>query len=95
MDRRPDLPQVLVNTRDAAAVGLRDGERVRVTNEHGTVEGEASVGDAIAPGAISVPHGFGDPHPGRLASTRVRVDELSGMVTLSGIPVTIERAQAK
>ncbi len=93
MEVRPDEPRIIVNAHDAAVAGITDGERVKVANEHGTIEGEAAVSVAISQGAVSVPHGYAAPHPGVLASTVSRVDPLSGMVTLSGVPVTIESAE--
>jgi anaerobic selenocysteine-containing dehydrogenase len=89
---------------DAEGRGIRDGAQVRVTSRVGTVELAAMVTDAIAPGVVSIPHGFGHDREGiRLSVAEKhagvsindltddqRVDELTGAVAYSGVPVTLE-----
>ena len=48
----------------------------------------------MARGTLVVPHGFTDPNVGHLTATDVDVDPLTGMPTLVGIPVSIERVLA-
>ncbi len=43
----------------AASLGLRDGERVRVTTEAGSGLVELEVTDTARPGHVVIPHGFG------------------------------------
>jgi anaerobic selenocysteine-containing dehydrogenase len=50
---------VAVHADDATALGLRDGQRVRVTTEAGSEVGELEVSAAVRPGTVLVPHGFG------------------------------------
>ena len=65
------------------------------------------VTDAIMPGVVSIPHGWGHDAPGiqlRVASAHAGVncnrlvdelalDPLSGNAVLNGVPVTVEPAQ--
>ena len=41
---------------------------------------------------MSVPHGFGDPNIGRILSSEIGVDPLSGMVRLGAVAVMVEPA---
>jgi anaerobic dimethyl sulfoxide reductase subunit A len=52
------LPQtVLMNSADAAARGIRDGDMVRVFNDRGQVVIPATVSQRIMPGVVDVPQG--------------------------------------
>ena len=97
---------LLVHPDDAAALGLADGGRARVSTDQGSVEAPVVVTDAMRPGVVSLPHGWGHDldgtqlsvareRPGvnanRLTSVD-RVDPLSGNPHLNGVPVTIEPA---
>ena len=46
-----------VNIQDAKQRGIKDGDRIRVHNDRGTIEIIANVTPRIAPGVISVPQG--------------------------------------
>ncbi len=51
-------PQVVwLNTADAEARGIKDGDRVQVFNDRGRIELVANVTVRIAPGVVSVPQG--------------------------------------
>ncbi|MBI3636275.1 MAG: formate dehydrogenase subunit alpha [Candidatus Rokubacteria bacterium] len=50
----PDLP-VALHPRDAARLGVADGDLVRVTSRRGELTGVASVTDGVRPGALFVP----------------------------------------
>jgi anaerobic selenocysteine-containing dehydrogenase len=95
-----------VHPTDATRLGLADGARARVTSRAGTVEVPVEVTDAIMPGVVSIPHGWGHDLPGmriqvasvhagvnsnRLAD-ELAIDPLSGNAVLCGIPVAIEPA---
>jgi len=43
---------VQVNEQDAAALGIRDGDRIRVASRRGRIEAKASVGDIVPPGTV-------------------------------------------
>ena len=91
----------------AARLSLQDGETARVTSRAGMVEIPVEVTDAIMPGVVSIPHGWGhrlkgtsmsiaSEHAGvntNILTDEEEVDPLSGNAVLNGIPVTIERAR--
>ncbi|WP_395576224.1 molybdopterin oxidoreductase family protein [Streptomyces sp. BK79] len=88
---------------DAARLGVRGGDPVRVKGAGGEVTAPAEVTDAVRPGVVSLPHGWGHDRPGtRLthAATEPGVnvnqlldgsllDPLSGNAVLNGVPVTL------
>lgn len=88
---------------DAARLGLADGAPARVTSKDGAVVAPVEVTDAIAPGVVSLPHGFGHDLPGieiHVARTHAGVNSnvlaprdvlepLSGNAILNGIPVEV------
>jgi anaerobic selenocysteine-containing dehydrogenase len=88
---------------DAARLGIGDGAPAQVTSRVGSVVVAAELTDAIRPGVVSIPHGFGQDAPGvrlRVASeyrgvnTNVLTDEyfsdpVSGNIALNGVPVTV------
>jgi anaerobic selenocysteine-containing dehydrogenase len=91
---------------DAAARGLAHGDEARVTSRVGSVVVAVEVTDAIRPGVVSLPHGWGHDEPGtRLTVAGVRpgansnvltdelaLDPLSGTSVLNGIPVEVRAA---
>src|SRR5262245_37503342 len=97
-----------VHPDDAARLGLTNGAHAAVRSRAGRLEVAVEVTDAIMPGVVSVPHGWGHDAPGialRIASAHAGVnsnllgdelamDPLSGNAVLNGIPVTIEPAAA-
>ncbi len=50
---------VSVNPAQAEALGLNDGQQVRVTTESGSEVGELLVTDQVRRGMVLIPHGFG------------------------------------
>jgi anaerobic selenocysteine-containing dehydrogenase len=89
---KSDYPDILLHPADADEAGLGQGQRVRVMSPSGEVTGTARIDIAIRRGAVSVPHGFGDPNVNYLTSARQGVDPLTGMILQSGVPVTITPA---
>jgi anaerobic selenocysteine-containing dehydrogenase len=97
-----------VHPLDAERLGLEDGELASVTSGQGSIEVPVEVTDAIMPGVVSVPHGWGhdDPqtrmkvasaHPGansNLLADDLAVDPLSGNAVLNGIPVELAPVRA-
>jgi anaerobic selenocysteine-containing dehydrogenase len=97
-----------VNPEDAERLGLADGDRALVRSAAGEIEAPVEVTDAIMPGVVSIPHGWGHDAPGvrmRVASEHAGVnsnvladeslvDPLSGNAVLNGIPVEIEPAES-
>jgi anaerobic selenocysteine-containing dehydrogenase len=56
---------LLMHPDDAAALGLSDGQMVRVRTEAGSEDVELEVADTARPGQVVMPHGFGLVHAGR------------------------------
>jgi anaerobic selenocysteine-containing dehydrogenase len=95
---------LLMHPRDASARGLATGAPVRVRSRVGEVTVPLEVSDEMAPGVVSLPHGWG--HAGHGVALRVarqragasindvtddaRVDALSGNAAFSGTPVVVE-----
>ena len=92
-----------VHPDDADRLGLVDGASARITSRVGTVDAPVEITDAIRPGVVSLPHGWGHGRPGtrlRVAAERAGVnsnvladpeamDPLSGTAVLNGIPVDV------
>ena len=97
-----------VHPDDAARLGLADGGAAEVASRAGAVTITVEVTEAIRPGVVSIPHGWGHDLPGvRLAvagrhagvnsnvlAEEDRFDPLSGTAVLNGIPVTVRPAPA-
>jgi anaerobic selenocysteine-containing dehydrogenase len=95
-----------VNPADATRLGLADGALARVRSRVGVVQIPVEVTDAIMPGVVSIPHGWGHDEPeahmriaaahagvnSNLLADELALDPLSGNAVLCGIPVTIEAA---
>ena len=95
----------VINTADAAVLGVTDGDRVRVFSDIGAVELAAVVSDRPRPGVVIVDHGWGsrvfDPRGGaepmsfgvnrNLLVGGSPVDPLSQTPALSSAYVGIER----
>jgi anaerobic selenocysteine-containing dehydrogenase len=95
-----------VHPDDAARAGVIDGAPVKVRSSAGEVVIAAEVTDAIRPGVVSIPHGWGHDRPGMrlsVAGANAGVnsnvlarsdlfDPLSGNAVLNGIPVELEPA---
>ena len=101
--RGKDRCTMHVHPADAERLGLEDGGLAGVTSDRGGVEVRVEVTDAIMPGVVSIPHGWGhdDPeaqlevaaaHPGansNLLADEMAVDVPSGNAVLNGIPVEV------
>ena len=92
-----------VNPLDAQRLGLSTGDTVRIASRVGAVEAPVEVTDAVRPGVVSLPHGWGHGVPGTrmgVAAAKAGVnsniltddqvmDPLSGNAALNAIPVTL------
>jgi anaerobic selenocysteine-containing dehydrogenase len=95
-----------VHPDDAARLGLADGADAAVSSRTGRVEVPVEVTDAIRPGVVSIPHGWGHDldgvelgvarrHAGvnsNLLADDELIDPLSGNAVLNGIPVEVAPA---
>jgi anaerobic selenocysteine-containing dehydrogenase len=93
-----------VHPDDAQRLGLRDGEPATVRSRTGSVQVPVEVTDAIMPGVVSIPHGWGHDAPGAAMRVAARhagtnsnvladellIDAVSGNAVLNGIPVELE-----
>jgi anaerobic selenocysteine-containing dehydrogenase len=79
---------------DAERFGVEDGKPARVTSSAGTIDVPAEVTDAIMPGVVSIPHGWGlyDGANSNTLAPADLIDPLSGNAVLNGIPVTVAPA---
>ena len=92
-----------VHPDDASRLGLGDGELARVSSRAGSVEVPVEVTDAIMPGVISIPHGWGHDVDGvqlsvasanagvnsNILADEEAIDPVSGNAILNGIPVEL------
>jgi anaerobic selenocysteine-containing dehydrogenase len=92
-----------VNPHDAERWGLVDGATATLAGRVGAVDVPVEVTDAVRPGVVSLPHGWGHDLDGvRLAvagrhagvnsnavADDAQLDELSGNAVLNGIPVSV------
>jgi anaerobic selenocysteine-containing dehydrogenase len=97
---------LLVHPDDARRLGLATGGRARVRSRVGEVVAPVETSDAMRPGVVSLPHGFGHDAPGAQLAVAARrpgvnsnlltderlLDALSGNAVLNGIPVEVAPA---
>jgi anaerobic selenocysteine-containing dehydrogenase len=98
-----DRCTLLIHRADAVKRGIATGDVVTVTSSGGRIEVPVEVTDAIMPGVVSMPHGWGHGKPGtrmsvandspgvntNILSPPPFIDEPSGNGALNGIPVTV------
>ncbi|GGW35622.1 molybdopterin oxidoreductase family protein [Streptomyces xantholiticus] len=92
-----------VHPDDATRLGLEDGATASVAADGGRVEAPVEITDAVRPGVVSLPHGWGHNRPGTRLSVAAerpgvnvnqlldgsRLDPLSGTAVLNAIPVEV------
>ncbi|MGK5555609.1 molybdopterin oxidoreductase family protein [Actinomadura kijaniata] len=93
---------------DAERLGVGAGDPVRVASRAGSLTAVAEPTDAIMPGVVSIPHGWGHGRPGtrtrvadahagvnvNLVTDEQRVDPLSGNAVFNGVPVTLSAMES-
>lgn len=101
-----DRCTLLIHRSDAAERDLHDGDVALVRSRVGAARVPVALTDDIAPGVVSLPHGWGHGRAGaalEIAAAHAgaslndltddrRVDALSGNAAFSGVPVRVERA---
>ncbi len=95
---------LLTSPRDAAELGVLDGDLVAVTSPTSTVVAEIRLDDAMRPGVVSMPHGWGHDGPGlrtpraeaapganynALVTEIGHLDVPTSSPVFNGIPVTV------
>lgn len=97
---------LLIHPDDAAARGVAQGQAVVIQSAVGRIVAQAEVTEAIMPGVVCLPHGWGHDRPGvQLAVAQERpgvslndltddsqLDILSGNAVLNGVPVAVAPA---
>lgn len=100
----PNRCTLMIHPEDAARRSLVSEQRARVSSRVGSIELKVEVSDAIMPGVVSIPHGWGHDRPGIQLQTAERhagasindltdeqaIDALSGNAAFSGVPVRVE-----
>jgi anaerobic selenocysteine-containing dehydrogenase len=104
--RGADRCTLMLHPVDAESRGIATGDRVEVRSRVGAISVPAEITDAVMPGVVSLPHGFGHSRPGArlsLAETKPgaslndltdheRLDTLTGNAALNGVPVEVYAA---
>jgi anaerobic selenocysteine-containing dehydrogenase len=103
-----DTNYLYVHPTDAAARGLVEGDVADVSSDTATVRIPVRLLDELMPGTVALPHGWGHQHAtGLTVASRARgvnanllaadgpdrLEPLSGMAHLTGIPVDVCRAR--
>jgi anaerobic selenocysteine-containing dehydrogenase len=94
-ERRAEAPLVHLNTADASARGIVDGQQVSLFNDLASLELTAHVGDDVRPGVVVVAKGFWSRSFGRsdgLALNALiarRVEPLAGGACFFDVPVQV------
>jgi anaerobic selenocysteine-containing dehydrogenase len=95
---------VQINPVDASRLGIEDESDVQVTGRVGSVTLPAEITDAMAPGVVSIPQGWGQRNGKLSAATQMqtvsindltddqRIDPISGNAAFNGVPVALAAA---
>ena len=95
---------LLINRADAENLNLRNNQTVKVASRVGSIEIPLEITDAIAPGVVSIPHGYGHAREGVRLDTARRhagvsindltdpalLDELTGNAAFSNVKVRVQ-----
>ncbi|WP_419946158.1 molybdopterin-dependent oxidoreductase [Candidatus Poriferisodalis sp.] len=71
-----------INPDDATALGVVDGDRIRITSKRGEAEAPAEVTDTVMAGHVTLPHGFGTEYPDEAGEHKIHgvaVNELTAI----------------
>ena len=107
LTKGPRRDQLWVHPADAASRAIADGDEVVLASRVGQIRVTAKVTDRVMPGAVCLPHGFGQSRHGvRLAlaaalpgasyndvSDEGAIDPLSGNAAVNALPVYLTRFQ--
>jgi anaerobic selenocysteine-containing dehydrogenase len=97
--KRPYNP-TLMHPDAMARMGVRDGDRVAITSDHGRVEGIVEATRDVRPDVVALAFGWGDPtdprdvrekgsNVQRLIPADRRFDPVTGLALQSAIPVNV------
>jgi anaerobic selenocysteine-containing dehydrogenase len=85
---KASTPTLLIHPVDAQRHGLRDGHTTIVSSGAGSCAAVVEETDAMRPGVVSLPHGFGEADVNQLTTSDV-VDPLNAMPVMSGYAVSL------
>jgi anaerobic selenocysteine-containing dehydrogenase len=105
LTKGPRRDHLWIHPDDAARRSIADGDQVRLASRVGEVSVTAKVTERMMPGAVCLPHGFGQRRDGvRLAlattlqgasyndvSDETALDPLSGNAAVNALPVTVRK----
>ncbi len=106
MVKGKDRCTLQIHPDDAARLGLTEGGRAEVASRTGSLVAPVEITDAVFPGVVSIPHGWGHDEPevdmqvaranpgvnSNVLADDELFDALSGNAVLNGIPVTVAPA---
>ena len=95
---------LLINRADAERLNLQNNQSVKVASRTGEIEIPAEITEAIAPGVVSIPHGYGHARDGVRLDTAANhagvsindltdefvLDELTGNAAFSSVKVNVQ-----
>ena len=101
----PDRAQLQMHPEDAARLGLKSGDRVRIRSRTGVITARLMVTEDVMPGVVSLPHGYGHAQAaetlriaGALEGASVNeitdeewIEPVLGTSILNGVVVRVER----
>ena len=83
-----NVPTAMINPVDATALGIADGDEVRVSTATGSITLPASVRDDVTQGCVCIPHGWSQANVNALVDVDA-IDALAGTSVLSGLGVEV------
>jgi anaerobic selenocysteine-containing dehydrogenase len=98
---RQDANRARLHPADLAALGIEDGDRIRIANGQGSIEAIASGSEDVRAGVVSIAHCWGQDdgdagdvagrgvNTNRLLRCDLEFDAITGQPTMSAVPVTI------
>jgi anaerobic selenocysteine-containing dehydrogenase len=106
MVKGKDRCTLQIHPDDAARLGLTEGGRAEVASRTGSLVAPVEITNAVFPGVVSIPHGWGHDQPevdmqvaranpgvnSNVLADDELFDALSGNAVLNGIPVTVAPA---
>lgn len=81
-------PTAMINPVDATALGIGEGDAVRVSTATGSITLPASVREDVSRGCVCIPHGWSPENVNALVDVDA-IDALAGTSVLSGIGVEV------
>jgi len=86
----PNTGRLRMNAQDMERIGVRDGEKVRVTSQQGSLQLGVESDQSIAPGICFFPEHFNEPPVKDLMT--VAIDPVTGVPTFKQCWVSVEQA---